>query len=373
MNVGILTFHFCYNFGAVLQAVGLAKQVAQLGHNVEVIDFHPVELTKHPPWKGWGLRKKNPLQNIKLRWIDLYYGTLMRKSFDSFLKKNVSLSEPCNPKTIGTIVQQYDALVVGSDQVWNRRHYLAPQAYFLHFDEGYSGRKISYAACSGDGEIFGSQAELNFLKHALHDFDAVSVRNRFTQEWVRSISGMPSEVVADPTLLLDFTPYEANLSNPFHKYILVYTLGKEIQGGNQEIICEIRKNYGNLPVVWICSAAHKPQTYCTWADHQIATAGLGEWLSLIKNSTFFLTDSFHGMMFALKYKKSFLCFYSEATRAGRLLDAAERYGVNSCVVGSLQQANEKRSFSTPINYEKVSRLLEIQAISSRRYLQQALA
>lgn len=372
MKTGIITFHFCYNYGATLQCLALYQSVKNLGHEVNVIDFFPIPMPVLRFWQGWGLRRKNPMRNIRNRWIDLKYADLMRKRFDSFSKANLSYSTYCNPSNISAAVSSYDALIVGSDQVWNRSYYNASPVYFLNFKDNYEGRRVSYAACSGSADLPPHDKEELELRTALLDFDAISVRNEITHNWLENVASVSAELVCDPTLLIDFTEYEAEATLPVKDYILVYVLGKEITGGHQQTIQRIKDLYGALPVVWICSSAHKPESYCNWADHLICTAGPAEWLTLIKNANFVYTDSFHGAIFSMKYERAFFAYYVEEMRAGRLIDIATRYGLNHVIASSLQDALDRKCFEQELDYPQINSKINAQRKTSLEFLKEAL-
>ncbi len=117
-------------------------------------------------------------------------------------------------------------------------------------------------------------------------------------------------------------------------------------------------------------SAHKPHL-APWADIKVCDAGPGEWLYLIAHARFVYTDSFHGALFSIKFKKPFLAYYKEKIRAPRLLDLAKRYAVERSVVGSLDEALENQ-FWKPLDYQKTEALMVEDANQSRAFLDRAL-
>lgn len=370
MKVGIITFHYGYNYGAALQCVGLYKTLKQLGHDVDVIDYRPSDHPALHLWQGWGIRRKHPWHNIKKRWIGLRYGGSMRKRFNTFLAENVTFSAECDDSNVAEVIGAYDALIVGSDQVWNRSYRSVTPVYFLHFSEIYSGVRVSYAACCGHSK--GLLEGLDDVRQALLQFDSISVRNQTTFKWVNELTGLSPEIVCDPSLLFEYENLAVPAALPYEKYILAYVLGEEIRGGHKLAFAEIKKGYGKLPVVWICSSAHKPEQVCKWADHIAYTAGPAEWLALVENAAFIYTDSFHGTVFAMKYRKPFLAYYAEESRADRLLDIAKRYGVGHSVTGTLQDALKRKCLENPLDYESVTEQIHHHRQISRSFLKESL-
>jgi hypothetical protein len=290
----------------------------------------------------------------------------MRKVFDEFRASHLRLSAPCaSSEEVAAVTKDYDALIAGSDQVW---HPAMPSPYFLEWGVPYSGKRISYAACSGHAEQ--PQGRIGQIKEWLCRFDHISVRNEFSREIIEPLVGTPVPVVADPTLLTDLSDVQQKIELPCSNYILMYTLGKEIAGGHKKTIQLIREKFGNLPVVAVIPSANSPHL-APWADIKIQDAGPAEWLYLIANSKFVYTDSFHSALFAMKHQKPFLAYYMEKDRAPRLLDLAQRYAVESAVAGSLDEAGEKE-FWKPLDYQKTHALMNEHAEISVDYLKRAL-
>ena len=113
----------------------------------------------------------------------------------------MELSARVDEKTVNEIIQEYEAIIVGSDQIWSVGQRTKP-VYFLGF-EGFDGDKISYAADSTIAEV--SEEHLAKLRGELGDFDKISVRNKHSQKFVETVIGEKPPIVVDPTLLWDLT------------------------------------------------------------------------------------------------------------------------------------------------------------------------
>ena len=200
MKIGILTQYYRRNYGGILQSYAMFHVLRDMGHDVEIIDFRynskvnktfasyveilRSKLTKHHSIKG----------NISIR--ELPQEHLI--AFDNFKKKYLKYSSMLTNNTIGDFVSDYDAIVVGSDQVWNNltdRHLF----YFFDFGKPYHGRRIAYAPCSTVERIpFGVKRKLGRL---LRQIDDISVRDLTTQKMVSTVSGITPTIVLDPTVL----------------------------------------------------------------------------------------------------------------------------------------------------------------------------
>lgn len=367
MRVGIITFHYPCNYGAVLQCLALYRTIKSLGHEVDVVRYVPEGYRDYfPLWKGWGVRNGFEWRKISQRAIAYRHGPKMRRKFDQFLSQHFTFSPPCaTMKEVGEVVQQYDALVTGSDQVW---HFAQKAPFFLEFGAPYAGRRISYAPCCGHAEQ--PQYQIAQIKEWLSNVDYISVRNDFSKKLVGELVDRDIPVVADPTLLADLADVQQSVELPFSEYILTYTLGGEIQGGNRAALAEIKKVHGDLPVVAVVPSAHKQQL-APWADHTVWTAGPSEWLWLITHATFVFTDSFHGVLFSLKHNRPFLSYYAEKGRAPRLVDLALRYQIEDCIVENNKEVCQK--MAKGFERETAIQLIRTQAEESLCFLRKALA
>ena len=148
MKIGILTVHAADNYGAVLQCRCLYEVLKTLGHDVSVIDYRPEYLTA--PYRLWNNRYlKHPMTMLKVS-ANLPGALRRKKSFDAFVSA-MKLSP------VGE--SGFDAIIYGSDQIWNRNitKGLDP-VFFAAAPFAASARNISYAA--SDGNIIPSECLL---------------------------------------------------------------------------------------------------------------------------------------------------------------------------------------------------------------------
>jgi hypothetical protein len=372
MKIGLFTFHFCYNYGAVLQCVALYATLKRLGHDVEVVDYHPPGSGCRPFWRGWGVRSRHPVENIIKRGVEVIPGGWMKRKFDHEARQHLSFSRPLHEMgDTASVVSGFDALITGSDQVWNQHFFGASKAYLLDFHPPFLGRKISYAACCGGPDHLPDPR--GEIAQALSSFHRIMVRNNLTRDRVHALTGVPPPVVCDPVLLHEFSEQERRIRIPFERYILVYTLGGPFPEGHAAVIAAIRRERGPLPVVAICPSAHREYSPYPWADHVVYTASFGQWLTLVSSAEFVYTDSFHAALFSMKYRRPFLAYYSEPSRSHRLLDMAARYGVESAIAGSLEEAVRNQALSRELDHASVRLAMEKHRAASLSLLEESLS
>ena len=371
-KIGILTFHYSANYGGVLQAVALQSAIATMGFSAELIDFIPstykgvcyIDYTRliktHLKPRRDKPRLADTLKRVAVVWR---FGKILTNKFETYRNTHMPRSRCIDEKALVELLAEYDVVVVGSDQIWNPSQRSRPE-YFLDYGDVLTVKRISYAADSTLAEV--DPAQKKSLKAALDRFDCLSVRNAHSCEFVFEVTGKTADIVADPTLLIDFEVAESP-----GDYIFAYVIGKEIEGSHAAALKKIRQKVGNLPVYACCVPAMN-MSVPRFADKVYYNLGPEEWLEKIRNAKFVYTDSFHGVLFSLKYHRPFLAYYSEVKRAGRFEDLGVRYGLKKHIVSCVEEIEQKKSLDTPIDFAGKDALLHAQRKESFDFLRNAL-
>ena len=97
----------------------------------------------------------------------------------------------------------YDILIVNSDQTWRKfdNHFL--DYGFLKFAEKWNIKKIVYGASLGYNYWKLSIEEEKIAKELLKNFTGISIREKGSKDLVKKHFGINPEIVLDPTLLID--------------------------------------------------------------------------------------------------------------------------------------------------------------------------
>ena len=321
MKIGILTFHYGSNYGGVLQCYALQQVLKNMGHDVVVINYHPNDSFKKYAFVIINLLKKRDKLSWKALWHFVTHHRYSRRVFRTFQESYLQLSEESS--NINDFIDlDIDTIVVGSDQVWNYSQQKRIE-YFLGWLKNPVVIKISYAACCGHNRI-NNQYRTQLIEQ-LNDFKAISVRSPETQDFINELIGVKPPVVADPTMLYDFKEF---VDQKDEKYILTYILTEDIKGGNSHAIDRIKSKYPDMPVYSIVISDRQPRL-CLWADKQLFDVSPNEWVNLIYNCSFLYTDSFHGAVFALKFGKPFIAYYSNEGSGKRLIDLKRQFDLKN--------------------------------------------
>lgn len=367
-KLGILTFSYGSNYGGTLQCVGLYKFIKKnFDKEVEIINFIPKNKYSLKDLYLLGAVNYRRISLKKLI-IKIKYVQKTIKKFDIFRKKEMKITQILTEKNISSKISDYKTVIVGSDQVWNATGSVR-DIYFLKNIQNII--KISYAACSGSD--YYNEEDKQRLAFAISDFNYISVRNNHTYNFVKRLTNKNSEIVCDPSILHDYKEY-LNNKKPKEKYILTYILGSEINGGHRKVLEEIKKKVGNIKIiaVGIAYAGSGSLQIYPWADEVFYDASPEDWLNLINNAEFIYTDSYHGVLFSMKFHKKFLAYYSEKARASRFIDLAERYQVGDWIVNTLDELDEKKSLEKEIDYIKIDKLLNVHREYSINFLKKVL-
>lgn len=298
-KVGIITLDGYCNYGNRLQNYALQEVVKELGFAVDTLVIPRKE--RHPDYqkpslvsRSYELLKNSPQDFIRRVNNKVFGGkhkrlftertNLFRKFSKEFLNERFCESTGVDLEKMGN---EYDYLIVGSDQVWNPYNIkYAENAFFLAFAN--PQKRISYAASFGIENLPGEF--LSMIKPWLLEMKALSVRETSGSEIIKRLTGKNAEVSLDPTLLLSKEKWLSIAKKGpqvNRKYILVYFLGeqtKELKKTIEEIA-----NRFSLDII---DLANLP-------NNEFYLTGPREFIDYISSAELVFTDSFHGTAFSI--------------------------------------------------------------------------
>jgi hypothetical protein len=237
-----------------------------------------------------------------------------------------------------------DLYVVGSDQVWNHVYNggFLPE-YFLTFAPENS-TKIALSSSIGIDTL--SESELKQFKDYLQDFSFVSVREKSAEEQLSKAGVLQPFFTLDPTLLLSAEEWKKTLEieESVEKYVFVYQLNQ-----SEEMIsyaCKLAvENECKLYVV----SGHKFKKRT--GVKKIVQPTVKQFVELIANARYVVTDSFHGTAFCVNFSKDFFVFYPPrfSTRLESILSLTK----------TTHRHVESQNWRDvePIDYEKVGNII----------------
>lgn len=305
---GILTFHAAYNYGSCLQAYALQTFLNKNNNEFEIINYRPYN--QHGMYSLINLRYFNKGVLVKNVYNILHLKKILErnKKYDEFIHKYFLLSNQnyLDEKELAKIINNYETIVCGSDQIWNlsKSTYDRSLAYYLELDKKFNGNAIAYAPSFGDTINNIVKNEMFDIKY-LKNFDYLSFRENDVVKIMRDM-GFDSTLVLDPTLLLNKEDWEKLVGPPIvnKPYIFYYSLNcKEY---SMKFVEKISAE-NNLPV--ITSFMHPRESLKKIKIY--GNSGPLEFLNLLYYSTLVCSNSFHGTVFSIIFQKDFYAIFDE--------------------------------------------------------------
>lgn len=366
MRIGITTIHRGLSYGSITQAYGLKTYLAtEIGAEVEFIDL----FTKQGEDELSMLPKIRSIRDVArfVRTFPYYRDKISKnKKFERFCEKHFTRS-----KRFYTVEQVqadpplYDVYITGSDQVFrankkSNRHLF----YYLNFCKDLGKPRIAYAGSFGQEQIpVEKKTEVTEL---LNGFNALSARETEACELIKSLVNKEVYFVVDPVNLLSQDEWR-KIAKPVAglppRFILVYKLlGHDILF---EMASKIKELSG-LPIVMLdvsIPSRHK-------SDVNIFDIGVEEFVWLMDNAEFVVTNSFHGTSFSVIFEKNFYSYKIPEpgfiTRSRSYLSSIDLADRIIAKVEDINQGNLRIDYRTPNN------LRDKRIEYSKEYLRSAL-
>ena len=230
-------------------------------------------------------------------------------------------------------ISGYSIFITGSDQVWRTTE---REAYFLTFVPE-EKKKISYAASISKDSL--DEDEQAFFRTALKDFDAISVRERSDVGLISDLCEQPVEWVVDPTLLLAEDQWNDICSSKLYeeRYAFCYFLGEERHPRT------LAREYARTNGLKLLTMPYLTGNYSfedfrnsRKNEERLFEVSVGDFLSLVRYADAVFTDSFHGVVFSIIFRRQFYVF-----------DRSIAVSMNSRIRAFLNFAKHRRGFAIP--------------------------
>ena len=360
MKVGIITFHFAHNYGAMLQAYALQKKISQLGHDTYIIDYKPEyhikKFKRHITWKScFEGSPKTIIHNIIKKIISAPYQSERYDGFDCFMKKYMRLHQYSSFKDLNT----FDVIVLGSDQIWNPN--LTGGDYDgLYYGLGAKCKVISYAA-SNQTNTLSQEAEAKY-RILLKNIACIGVREKKLLELLQPLTDKKITLNLDPTLIIDASSYNnLDLTRPCkEKYVMVYEIG--YHQSVQDMAADYAKKIG-AKVISLTGVIDTK----TIKGFDL-TASPEKFVAYIKNAECVFTTSFHGTALSVVFNKPFYTIRQNTNGDLRMQSLLEQLNLIDRFVPMGSEVNV-----ATINYNHVMRRLDQLRQESINYLTKELA
>jgi hypothetical protein len=220
------------------------------------------------------------------------------------------------------------------------------------------GRSVAYAASFGDTDI--NAIDTDKLNSLLANFQYIALRESTFVDYTASHVNVPVRRVVDPTVLLTAGDYSEIVAprQVDEKYLLMYS--RRYNPEMEAFADKVAKENG-WKVVEISLRANNADRHIMRYD-----AGVEEFLSLVKNAEYVVTNSFHGMIFSTLFNRDYNAFVREEgnTKIEQLLQS---FGLADRIISSSAACP-----SYGIDYGKVQATIQPQRENSLYVLKEEL-
>lgn len=361
MKIGILTHPILKNYGGVLQAYASQFFLSKHGHEAWIVDREFNYVDSLSGFKLILFRIKQIVKKV----IGL------KKRADNNKYQNIALFKEKYISPITCVFRynremkhlqptyRFDALYVGSDQVWRKGYTPCIKNYFLDFAEKQKGiKRIAYAASFGSDKWDFDKSTTKRCRDLLSKFDFVSVREQRGIELCRNVFNMSSSLVCDPTLLLERQDYER-----------LFLLEPEMS--SDSLFCYFLDPFDDK-MKFVLKYANKQNLAVSSIipKESEVLPPVSEWLSSIAKSKFVITDSYHGMIFSIIFNKPFLVISNKHRGNSRFYTILEKLQITGRIVDNFDGFDDK--LVPELKWDDINSRLESFKRESSEYLLKVL-
>lgn len=340
---GIVSYNIYCNFtnyGSALQSWALSQAIGKLGYHAKLVDYCPDVLAdKDPlnPFKNMWDKDDESRRMCELTMpaICVNYEKFNRFYNDRFDKTKGKYTS----QNFNDVVNEVDAFVCGSDTIFCPDEFGIDDGYYANYD-CMKGNSVAYAASFGDPHF--TEETYQILNARLRNFKAFGLRENLMIPYVKERTNVPVQEVVDPTLLLTSEDYDSIAEDRIvpEKYLLLYA--RRYNPTMTDYAEKIAKENGWKIVDISLRATNAERGHLMFYE-----AGVEEFLSLVKHAEYVVTNSFHGMIFSVQYRRPFVVFSREQCDT-KIVELLSLFGLSDRML-----VNGTESFRDDIDYDAV--------------------
>ena len=375
MRIGIITLPLYTNYGGVLQAYALQTVLERMGHDVWV------EYRRN---NKYNIRKY--VRPLLLFILSLFFSRVRRiyiptereeniigQYVNQFVFKYINRTVPIytrNKKLLKPY--KFEALVVGSDQIWRPRYSRGLTNAFLDFTEGEDVKRISYAASFGTDVWEFTRRQTKKCARLIKKFDAVSVREDSAVLLCKKYLDVDAIHLLDPTLLLKKEEYlrlidQDSPMSEIEPKLFVYFLDNSME---KQKIVETVSSTLTLNAMSIMPHKRFEEVGSKYIDECIFPP-VSNWLKGFECAKYIITDSFHGTVFSIIFNKPFIVIANKGRGLSRFTSLLKKFDLEDRLIYSIKDLSERVIYS-PIDFNHVNNIRNMEIEKSLKFLNEAL-
>ena len=362
MKIAIVTLPLHTNYGGLLQAYALKTILEEMGHEVAVLDreekMQAPKLLKAP--FVYARRTLNKMLNSQ-KAPEVFRERRFKKELPVVGANTQKFIDRCiSPRILKSYSQvkegEYDAFVVGSDQVWRPRYFPGVEDAFLAFTRDWNVKRLAYAASFGTDELEYESEQLARCAALLNKFDAVSVREksgvRMCGEWFECDRAV---ALLDPVMLLPADSYKrlaaTATEHPAKGKVVTYILDKT---PHKQQIADFISRMGGMPVHDVST---NPYDAGVPLEQRIVPP-MEQWLAGFADAEFVVTDSFHGCVLSILMHKRFIVVGNPGRGMARIHSLMDMFGLDARLVHGIDPEDDGEFFLSEPQWDDIDAVLE---------------
>ena len=329
MKISIITMHNYPNYGSALQAFATQEKLKEFADVVEIVDYSGGESTVGRSLADYFLADFKSGAIVKSI-AKLPFRLRRRSVFGSFAKQyfNMTPSRYTTESDLKKFPVHDGYYCTGSDQVWNPT-FIENMRFFWDFIPEHK-KKFGYAVSFGNYKEEKLSIEIiDRIKKYIDQYEHISVREeRGLKILQEQLCYKNSIQLVDPTLAMP-AEFWRKLAPPpriKHEYILLYQLGRERaseasfkaftkEEESFETFAKGLSERTKLPLIRLFSKGSS-QLF-KGSGKKIILPSVLQFITLIDNAKYIITDSFHGTAFSMLLNKEHFV-YRETYDGGRI-------------------------------------------------------
>lgn len=350
MKVGILTFFKNQNYGALLQCYALQSYLSKLNINCLILNYYSIS------------KPQTNIVNLLKHELAKKDNNKINNACETFRKNYLNLTKELKKNELSKFVKDYDAIIVGSDQVWNQNYIYDDFTFFLDFPE-FPIKKISYAASLGNNK-FNDDLEKTTMD-LLKNFNYISLREDTSINYLRKEINKDIIECIDPVFLLNKNQWLNLLSKrkKKEKYILYFAVQNKSPKVVKNFAKQIKKS---IPMELIYLSTSSPSFRNINIKHASVCSPL-DFLNLLYYAEFIITDSFHGTAFSIIFEKQFWVV-SDILYKDRIFNLLKKTNLTDRFIDKDSIFEKHNSINWNIAHSKLNKAID----DSKIFLQAAL-
>ncbi|WP_250704042.1 polysaccharide pyruvyl transferase family protein [Bacteroides fragilis] len=352
MKIGIITQPLRTNYGGLLQAYALQTVLERMGHQVSILDVpykKRLFLWKMP----LVLAKRLILKYLLGRKLVVFAEFIYNKQIFTvsqytrlFISKYLHRIEISNFNKLDNA--NFDALVVGSDQVWRPRYNDDIYKCFLDFAQSWRVKRLSYAASFGTDQWEFTLKQTMECARLASLFDVITVREDSGVKLCSDYLGVSASHVLDPTLLLDREDYD-RLVSAISIQKSVGNMMSYVLDSSPEVTALVQKVAKQKHLI-LFNAISRVEDLSAPMGERIQLP-VEQWLRGFQDASFVITDSFHACVFSIIYNIPFVVLGNFKRGQSRFHSLLKQFGLEDRLVSSVEEVMGVKE----INWQSVNK------------------